>query len=125
MKRVIIESPYAGKKLDLPWFLKWLSWIVYKITTYQNVLYARKCLYDSLQRGEAAFASHLLYTQVLDDKKIEDREKGISAGFLIGKDFDLTAVYVDKGISYGMIAGCSRAHMENRKIEERSIRNKK
>ena len=44
MRRVIIESPYAG-------FVK------------RNEDYARECLRDSLMRGEAPIASHLLYTQ--------------------------------------------------------------
>ena len=32
-----------------------------------NTEYARACLLDSLRRGEAPIASHLLHTQVLDD----------------------------------------------------------
>ena len=50
MKLVIIESPYAG---DIE----------------KNVAYARDCVRDSLMRGEAPYASHLLYTQpnILDD----------------------------------------------------------
>lgn len=47
---VLLESPYAGN-VEL------------------NVTYARACMRDCLKRGEAPFASHLLYTQpgVLDD----------------------------------------------------------
>ena len=41
MQRVIIESPYAGE-ID------------------KNTAYARRCMRDSLDRGEAPFASHLL-----------------------------------------------------------------
>ena len=50
MRLVIVESPYAGD-----------------IET--NVKYARRCVKDSLMRGEAPIASHLLYTQegILDD----------------------------------------------------------
>jgi hypothetical protein len=33
----------------------------------RNIRYAQLCVLDCLQRGEAPFASHLLYTQVLDD----------------------------------------------------------
>jgi hypothetical protein len=52
MKKVIIESPFAG---DVK----------------KNIEYARKCMRDSLLRGEAPLASHLLYTQdgILDDTK--------------------------------------------------------
>ena len=50
MKKVIIESPFAGD-------------------TETNIKYARECLRDSIFRGEAPLASHVLYTQdgVLDD----------------------------------------------------------
>ena len=61
MKRVIIESPYAGS-IEL------------------NVRYARECLKDSLERGEAPIASHLLHTQVLDDNIPSERESGIAWG---------------------------------------------
>ncbi len=44
MKLVILESPYAGH-VDA------------------NVAYARMAMHDSLLRGEAPIASHLLYTQ--------------------------------------------------------------
>lgn len=44
LRLVIVESPYAG---DIE----------------ANVAYARRCLRDSLARGEAPIASHLLYTQ--------------------------------------------------------------
>ena len=44
MVRVILESPYAG---DIE----------------RNVKYARMAVRDSLSRGEAPIASHLLYTQ--------------------------------------------------------------
>lgn len=66
MKRVILESPFAGN-----WLQRWL-----------NVRYARRCLRDALQRGEAPIASHLLYTQrgVLDDAKPAARQLGIDAG---------------------------------------------
>ena len=44
MRLVILESPYAGDVAA-------------------NVKYARRCVRDSLSRGEAPIASHLLYTQ--------------------------------------------------------------
>ena len=63
MKRVIIESPYAGN-------IK------------RNLEYARACVKDSLLRGEAPIASHLLYTQegILNDSISEERRLGIDAG---------------------------------------------
>ena len=57
MRLVIIESPYAG---DIE----------------KNVEYARACVRDSLSRGEAPIASHLLYTQpgILKDEIPSERQ---------------------------------------------------
>lgn len=101
MKLVIIESPYKGDP--------------------KNKLYARRCLLDSLKRGEAPLASHLLYTQVLDDNKPEERKQGIEAGLAWGKKADLTVVYMDLGISKGMELGIQRAKDEGREIEYRKL----
>lgn len=103
-KLVIIESPYAGN-------------------IEQNVAYARKCMKDSLNRGECPFASHLLYTQegILNDTIPEERSLGITAGLNWAKLADLTAVYTDMGISSGMLAGIERARSEGRTIEYRSL----
>src|SRR6185436_19297995 len=88
MRLVLVESPYAA-----PWF--WQRWL--------NRRYARACMKDALKRGEAPFASHLLYTQagVLKDKVLPERSLGIRAGLAWGKRADATAVYVDRGISPG------------------------
>ena len=83
---VIIESPYMGNVKS-------------------NVAYARKCMSDSLLRGESPFASHLLYTQVLDDNKYIERLTGMSRAFNWYRHADLMAVYIDKGISNGMKMG--------------------
>ena len=83
---VVIESPYKGK-------------------VKQNVAYAQKCMSDSLLRGECPFASHLLYTQVLDDTVPELRSMGMSRAFEWYRHADLMAVYIDKGISDGMKMG--------------------
>lgn len=84
--RVIIESPYAG---DVE----------------ANVAYARACMKDSLELGEAPFASHLLYTQpgILDDNVPGERQWGIDAGLLWAGVADLAAFYVDRGWSDGML----------------------
>lgn len=104
MRRVIIESPYAGN-VD------------------RNVAYARRALADSLARGEAPIASHLLYTQpgVLDDQVPEERYRGIEAGLAWGALADATVVYVDHGFSTGMKYGVQRAEREGRPIEYRTI----
>ena len=103
--RVIIESPYAGVDLDL------------------NVEYARRCLRDSLNRGEAPFASHLLYTQVLDDNVKEQRRLGTSRALSWYEAADMICVYMDRGITVGMRFGISYARQlglarENRYIND-------
>lgn len=106
MRRVILESPYAaggGRTVE------------------ENVAYARACLRDSVLRGEAPIASHLLFTQpgVLDDEIPEERELGIQAGLAWGHEAEATVVYVDHGVSRGMRYGIERAKKEGRTIEMR------
>ena len=104
MKRVILESPYAG---DLE----------------RNLAYARLCMHDCLMRDEAPFASHLLYTQanVLDDNLANERELGIQAGFLWRQVAEKTVVYVDLGISRGMQYGIEHAEKSGFPIEYRKL----
>lgn len=105
MKCVIVESPYAGD-----------------VET--NVRYARACLRDCLLRGEAPFASHLLYTQdgILDDDDPDERALGIKAGLTIGGHFKKTVVYVDLGMSGGMWQGIKNAEECDREIEIRNLK---
>lgn len=104
MKLVIIESPYAG---DIE----------------RNADYARRCMHDSLTRGEAPLASHLLYTQsgILDDNLDVERQLGIDAGLAWGAKADLTAVYTDLGVSGGMRYGIAKAREAGRPIKYRRI----
>lgn len=104
MKRVILESPYAG---DVE----------------ANVRYARACLRDSLMRGEAPIASHLLYTQegVLNDDDAAERQQGIDAGLAWGCLAQASVVYVDLGVSAGMRYGIAAAERAGVPIEYRSI----
>ncbi len=106
MRRVILESPYAG---DIE----------------RNVKYARACLRDSLLRGEAPITSHLLYTQpgVLQDEVPAERQHGIDAGLAWREVAEVTVVYTDLGITRGMEYGISAAvavglHIENRTLED-------
>lgn len=102
MRRVIIESPYAG---DVE----------------RNTAYARRAMLDCLRRGEAPLASHLLYTQVLNDATYEDREQGIAAGWAWQDVADATVVYIDLGISDGMRRAIELAHEHGRPVEYREI----
>ena len=104
MLLVVIESPYAGNIQG-------------------NTEYARQALLDSLNRGEAPFASHLLYTQVLDDATPEQRQRGMKAGFEFYSCADLCAVYTDRGISSGMMRGIEQAEEYEVKVEYRQLYN--
>ncbi len=105
MRLVIIESPYAGD-------------------TTRNVEYARRAVKDSLLRGEAPIASHLLYTQpgILDDSVEIERHLGISAGLAWQKAAsDATVVYTDYGITEGMRYGIHEAERAGKTVEFRTI----
>lgn len=101
---VIIESPYAGN-------------------VEANTEYARKCVRDSLLRGEAPIASHLLYTQpgILDDDIPADRQAGIDAGLAWRMVADATVVYTDLGISKGMQYGIEAAKKAGITVEYRVL----
>ena len=103
MKRVILESPFAG---DIE----------------RNVAYARACLRDCLQRGEAPIASHLLFTQpgVLSDDVPDERKMGIAAGLAWVSVADVMVVYIDYGISPGMAAAMETAEKRGLPVEKRA-----
>ena len=69
---------------------------------------------NCLQRGEAPFASHLLYTQpgILADEDPGERALGIDAGLAWGRAAAATVVYCDLGISKGMEQGIAAARAE-------------
>lgn len=104
MKLVIIESPYAG---DVE----------------ANVAYARACVHDSVHRGEAPIASHLLFTQpgILDDGSPAERKRGIDAGHAWMLVAHLIVVYTDRGISLGMQQGIDLATTLGVPIEYRTL----
>jgi len=103
-KLVILESPFAG---DVE----------------ANIEYARRCVKDSLMRGEAPIASHLLYTQpgILDDTIPEERTLGIDAGLAWRRVAEGSVVYTDRGISPGMEYGIQRAREAGLTVEFRTI----
>jgi hypothetical protein len=101
---VILESPFAG---DIE----------------RNVAYARRCIRDSLIRGEAPIASHLLYTQpgILRDDVAMERALGIAAGVEWYRVAEACVLYEDLGHSSGMIQGMNRASQHGVPVEFRSI----
>ena len=102
--RVIVESPFAG--------------------AFANVKYSRECIRDCLDRGESPFASHLLYTQkgILNDKDPAERHRGIEAanGWLEVADY--VAVYMDLGVTRGMLIGVMKAARLAKPIHLRWLR---
>lgn len=109
VKLVILESPYNA---PTPKGIE------------RNVEYARACLADSLSRGEAPFASHLLYTQALNDKDEKDRACGIEAGFAWAKqvaNYVKCVVYTDRGVSPGMEKGIEHASQNRIPVEFRKL----
>jgi len=111
MRLVILESPYAG---DVE----------------ANIEYARRCVRDSLLRGEAPIASHLLYTQpgILRDEAPEERQWGIvaglawiDAGLAWRRVADASVVYTDRGVTPGMRHGIAAAQMAGVPVEYRKI----
>lgn len=102
-RKVIIESPYAG---DVE----------------ANMAYAYAAVMDSLRRGEAPFASHIFYTQFLDDDVPEERMRGIESGFAWWSSADLVVFYTDLGWSRGMLAARERLHEIIIPFVERKIR---
>jgi len=89
MKRVVIESPYAGHIV-------------------MNEIYGELCMHDCLvNHNETPYASHLLYTRkwVLRDDHPEERKLGIDAGFYWREVAEQTNFYVDLGITDGMKLG--------------------
>lgn len=104
MTRVIIESPYAG---DIE----------------RNTLYARRAMRDSIMRGEAPFASHLLYTQpgILDENNPDERQLGIQLGYEHWYGARMVVFYIDYEMSPGMLKAADRAQTTGKQIEYRKI----
>ena len=106
MLRVIIESPFKGDTEE---------------QIQRNIGYLHRCLRDSLDRHEAPFASHAIYTQVLDDNKPAERRQGINAGFAWGRVGEIVAVYLDFGVTHGMMEGIERAKENEIYVSYRTI----
>lgn len=102
MRRVVLESPYSG---DVE----------------AHVAYARRCVLDSLSRGEAPIASHLLFPGILSDSVAEERQLGMAAGHAWYEGAEAAVVYIDFGISKGMLLGMMAAAAAGVPTEMRQI----
>ena len=108
MKKVCVESPYAGKTFD---------------EIERNLRYLRAAMHDCVMRGESPYASHALLTQpgVLRDHVPEERKLGIEAGITWKDVADATVVYRDLGVTDGMSYGIERARLLGKPIEIRLL----
>jgi hypothetical protein len=105
MKRIFIASPFAGNLWQ----------------RHLNRQYARKCLADALKRGEAPFAPHLLYPQCLDDNASQERALGMAAGNEWLFVAEACVVYVDRGITAGMMADIDAAESAGLQVGYRAL----
>lgn len=96
MRLVVIESPCA----PLP-----------GRTFEHNANYLRRCLRDSIERGEAPIASHGLFafSNVFDDANALERKQCMLAGWAWMYSASEVIVYADHGITQGMIDGIAFA----------------
>lgn len=102
MRLIVVESPCAGD------FMK-------------NRAYALWACLDCYKRDEAAFASHLLYTQFLDDTDPVERSFGIDAGLEWATYADAAAFYTDRGMSPGMQKAMAHWQSKEMPIEFRKL----
>ena len=120
MKLIIIESPYKGDRE-------------------RNARYLRACIRDCFRRVEAAFASHRMYTDALDDDVPEERTLGIEAGlawrdirqpvwddeetreYVLKYKLVEHAFYMDLGHTNGMLIAKDRYDKEQIPYEERTL----
>lgn len=103
MKLVLVESPFRGNNYN---------------DVELNVKYGRACLRDCLLRGEAPFASHLLYTLdgVFNDRDASERERGIKAGWAWGEKAEVSAVYCDLITNWPHFIGIARGVLIAREV---------
>lgn len=120
MKLVVIESPFAGGPARGLLDALTLGPLRRRL---RNVRYARAAVRDSLSRGEAPIASHLLYTQrgILRDDVPAERTLGIEAGLAWTRAAEFSAIYTDVGLSSGVRGAIHRADESGRAWTMRRI----
>lgn len=101
---VLLESPYYTED---------------KSAMKENIKFAEECMRNSLMRGEAPMASHLLYTRVL--KEDGERSIGMSAALSWQTVVDKLVVYSDRGITDGMTESINLAAKKGLRIEYRTL----
>ena len=101
---VVIESPFNGTPEERARNLRYLAW----------------CLKDSLDRGEAPFASHGLYPTAYPEDP-EHRAAGIAAGLAVRNLIGFSVFYANLGFSDGMKHAFKSALSTERTIKVRLL----
>jgi hypothetical protein len=135
---VIVESPLRGR------VSAWVSHLTHRVANAlllpasvqrfvhdvlerrgrrRNRAYALACMRDCLERGEAPYASHLLFDHpgLLDDANPQHRKLGMEAGFCWGRVGACRVFYLDLGMSSGMRDGLSEAVRLKQQIRVRTL----
>jgi len=95
MKRVTLESPYAGNVA-------------------QNKAYAALATLVLAGRGWAAYASHLHFTSFLDDAVTFERTLGMDLGLELARGSEAAVFATDRGWSEGTLQALDRHRAEGR-----------
>lgn len=101
MKAVVVISPFRNER--------------------GHRTFAKLCMRDCLERGEAPFASHVLYPLVLADADPDERALGMAAGRVWLQLADKAVVYMDRGVSEGMEADIETALLAGIPVERRTL----
>lgn len=108
LEKVVLESRFSSDSVE---------------GIVKNKKFTLACMRDCFLKGEAPYASHVIYAHphFLDDFIASERALGMHAGFLWGDLALKTVVYTDLGISSGMQMGIDHAIKMGRNVEYREL----
>jgi len=106
VRLVVLESPFKADSAE---------------AFARNLAYREMCIRDCALRGDAPYASHKMMTDALDDSMPEQRALGISCGEAWLRVAEAVVIYVDLGVSAGMLQGINAARRLGKPLEERMI----
>jgi hypothetical protein len=116
MQNVILESPFLPSASDIRAYAGQYSQAE---LVRQNLIYARLCLENSLQRDEAPIVGHLLYTQLGIGPEI--RERGLKAASEWMRRADGLILFVDLGITQTMQNAATHARLVQTEVSRRTL----
>ena len=120
-RRVILESPFNG---PCPRHVRHdPSCRACKSVRVNCLLYLDRAMRDSIHRGEAPFASQVMYPPFLDEDVPAERELGINLGHAWLGSCDALVVYADGpgGITRGMLERIQTAERMGVTVETRRL----